>query len=226
MGKGVVSLPSDERVRSAPLIFFREKIRSGQSWGVRRKKRSGRPAKITANEYRYKQIVERKSRRNRQITWCQIGTRDTDKHGHQDIGSYGNPNVLFKNDRRFCLSSYSRHQYIWFESSSAYSSTNILEVNHYRGDGVMVWAGKMLNGCMQRYILKRGTLNAKTYRQDIVAPHVRKSYGAIGNYFIFMEENDRCHRVVCVDDLLESERIHRSLRSDLISHRTHVGSHW
>ena len=53
----------------------------------------------------------------------------------------------------------------------------------------------------------RGTVTAQRYRDEVLAPYVRLFQGAVGEDFIFMDDNARPHRALLVDEFLEEEGI-------------------
>ncbi|GFW85043.1 transposable element Tcb2 transposase [Trichonephila clavipes] len=57
------------------------------------------------------------------------------------------------------------------------------------------------------HIFDRGSVTGDRYCEEVLLPHVRLFRGAIGTYFIFMDDNARPHRTVAVEELLESEDI-------------------
>lgn len=117
--------------------------------------------------------------------------------------------VLFSDESRFGLSSDCRRQLIWRESGTAYSPANIQEKHRYPTCSVMVWAGIMINGRTSLYVLPTGTMNGQRYINDVLLPHVRMFRGAVGDKFLFMDDNATCHRTVAVQECLESEDIQR-----------------
>lgn len=117
--------------------------------------------------------------------------------------------VLFSDESRFSLSSDCRRQMIWREIGTAYSQANIQERDRYPTCSVMVWAGIMTNGRTPLYVLPTGTMTGQRYINDILLPHVRLFRGAVGNKFIFMDDNATCHRTVAVEECVESEDIQR-----------------
>ncbi|GFT59597.1 transposable element Tcb2 transposase [Trichonephila clavipes] len=117
--------------------------------------------------------------------------------------------VLFSDESRFSLSSDCRRQLIWRESGTAYRPENIQEKNRYPTCSIMVWAGLMINGLTRLHVVANGTMTSQRYIDEVLLPHVRLFRGAVGDKFVFMEDNATCHRTLAVQDCLDSEGIQR-----------------
>ncbi|GFX28441.1 transposable element Tcb2 transposase [Trichonephila clavipes] len=117
--------------------------------------------------------------------------------------------VLFSDESRFSLSSDCRRQLIWRESGTAYRPENILEKDRYPTCSIMVWAGIMINGRTRLHVVENGTMTGHRYIDEVLLPHVRLFRGAVGEKFVFMDDNATCHRTLAVQDCLDSEGIQR-----------------
>ncbi|GFX52347.1 ankyrin repeat domain-containing protein 17 [Trichonephila clavipes] len=117
--------------------------------------------------------------------------------------------VLFSDESRFSLSSDCRRQLIWRESGTAYRPENIPEKDRYPTCSIMVWAGIMINGRMRLHVVANGTMTGQRYIDEVLLPHVRLFRGAVGDKFVFMDDNATCHRTLAVQDCLDSEGIQR-----------------
>ncbi|GFW00814.1 transposable element Tcb2 transposase [Trichonephila clavipes] len=117
--------------------------------------------------------------------------------------------VLFSDESRFSLSSDCRHQLIWRESDTAYRPDNIQENDRYPTCSIMVWAGIMINGRTRLHVVVNGTMTGQRYIDEVLLPHVRLFRGAVGDKFVFMDDNATCHRTLAVQDFLDSEGIQR-----------------
>ncbi|GFU59871.1 transposable element Tcb2 transposase [Trichonephila clavipes] len=117
--------------------------------------------------------------------------------------------VLFSDESRFSLSSDCRRQLIWRESGTAYRPENIQEKERYPTSSIMVWAGIMINGRTCLHVVANGTLTGQRYIDEVLLPHVRLFRGAVGDKFVFMDDNATCHRTLAVQDCLDSEGIQR-----------------
>ncbi|GFT62703.1 transposable element Tcb2 transposase [Trichonephila clavipes] len=112
-------------------------------------------------------------------------------------------------ESRFSLSSDCRRQLIWRESGTNYRPENIQEKNRYPTCSIMVWAGIMINGRTRLHVVANGTMTGQRYIDEVLLPHVRLFRGAVGDKFVFMDDNATCHRTLAVQDCLDSEGIQR-----------------
>ncbi|GFV20200.1 transposable element Tcb2 transposase [Trichonephila clavipes] len=117
--------------------------------------------------------------------------------------------VLFSDESRFSLSSDCRRQLIWRESGTAYRPENIQEKDRYPTCSIMVWPGIMINGRTCLHVVANGTMTGQRYIDEVLLPHVRLFRGAVGDKFVFMDDNTTCHRTLAVQDCLDSEGIQR-----------------
>ncbi|GFV67549.1 HTH_Tnp_Tc3_2 domain-containing protein [Trichonephila clavipes] len=112
-------------------------------------------------------------------------------------------------ESRFSLPSDCRRQLIWRESGTAYRPENIQEKDRYPTCSIMVWAGIMINGRTRLHVVANGTMTGQRYIDEVLLPHVRLFRGAVGDKFVFMDDNATCHRTLAVQDCLDSEGIQR-----------------
>ncbi|GFU37665.1 transposable element Tcb2 transposase [Trichonephila clavipes] len=138
--------------------------------------------------------------RTARLQWC----REHHNRTEQDWAC-----VLFSDESRFSLSSDCRRQLIWRESGTAYRPENIQEKDRYPTCSIMVWAGIMINGRTRLYVVANGTMTGQRYIDEVLLPHVRLFRGAVGDKFVFMDDNATCHRTLAVQDCLDSEGIQR-----------------
>ncbi|GFX25091.1 transposable element Tcb2 transposase [Trichonephila clavipes] len=134
------------------------------------------------------------------LQWC----REHHKWTEQDWAC-----VLFSDESRFSLSSDCRRQLIWRESGTAYRPENIQEKDRYPTCSIMVWAGIMINGRTRLHVVANGTMAGQRYIDEVLLPHVRLFRGAVGDKFVFMDDNATCHRTFAVQHCLDSEGIQR-----------------
>ncbi|GBN15901.1 hypothetical protein AVEN_88534-1, partial [Araneus ventricosus] len=99
--------------------------------------------------------------------------------------------VLFTDESRFSLNTDSGRTFIWREPRTRYLPSNVREIDHYGGEGLMVWAGIMLDGQISLHIFERGTVTGVRYRDEILEPYVRLFRGAVGPEFILMDDKAR-----------------------------------
>ncbi|GFX75419.1 transposable element Tcb1 transposase [Trichonephila clavipes] len=97
--------------------------------------------------------------------------------------------VLFSDESRFSLSSDCRRQLIWRESGTSYRPENSQEKDRYPTCSIMVWAGIMINGRTRLHVVANGTMTGQRYIDEVLLPHVRLFRGAVGDKFVFMDDN-------------------------------------
>ncbi|GFV20723.1 transposable element Tcb2 transposase, partial [Trichonephila clavipes] len=138
--------------------------------------------------------------RTSRLQWC----REHHNWTEQDWAC-----VLFSDESRFSLSSDCRRQLIWRESGTAYRPENIPEKDRYPTCSIMVWAGIMINGRTRLYVVANGIMTGQRYIDEVLLHHVRLFRGAVGDKFVFMDDNATCRRKLAVQDCLDSEGIQR-----------------
>ncbi|GFX11207.1 transposable element Tcb2 transposase [Trichonephila clavipes] len=136
--------------------------------------------------------------RTARLQWC----REHHNWTEQDWAC-----VLFSDESRFSLSSDCRHQLICQESGTAYRPENIQEKDRYPTCSIMVWTGIMINGRTRLHVVANGTMTGQRYIDEVLLPHVRLFRGAVGDKFVFMDDNATCQ--LAVQDCLDSEGIQR-----------------
>ncbi|GFW59186.1 transposable element Tcb2 transposase [Trichonephila clavipes] len=166
----------------------------------------GRVRSTTPAEDRYIDLSAKRNRRTTaqqhrtaRLQWC----REHHNWTEQDWTC-----VLFSDESRFSLSSDCRRQLIWRESGTAYRPENIQENYRYPTCSIMVWTGIMINGRTRLHVVANGTMTGQRYI-EVLLPHVRLFCGAVGDKFVFMDDNATCHRTLAVQDCLDSEGIQR-----------------
>ncbi|GFX30137.1 transposable element Tcb1 transposase [Trichonephila clavipes] len=65
----------------------------------------------------------------------------------------------------------------------------------------------MLGSRTDLHIFDAGSVNGTRYCNEILLPYVRLFRGAMGMQFLFMDDNEQCHRTVAAEQLLESRRL-------------------
>ncbi|GFS62354.1 transposable element Tcb2 transposase [Trichonephila clavipes] len=167
---------------------------------------SGRPRGTTPADDRY--IVLR-ARRNKRQTAEEIARHTTQATG-RPISRFTVARRLHGgDDSRFSLSSDSHRILIWRERGSRNHPSNFIERDRYGGRGVLVWGGIMLGSRTYLHIFNAGSVNGTRYCNEILLPYVRLFRGAMGQRFLFMDDNAPRHRTVAAEQLLESEDIER-----------------
>ncbi|GFV34098.1 transposable element Tcb1 transposase [Trichonephila clavipes] len=95
------------------------------------------------------------------------------------------------------------------QSGTAYRPENIQEKDRYPTCSIMVWAGIMINGRTRLHVVANGTMTGQRYIDEVLLPHDCLFRGAVGDKFVFMDDNATCHRTLAVQDCLDSEGIQR-----------------
>ncbi|GFX72353.1 transposable element Tc1 transposase [Trichonephila clavipes] len=67
----------------------------------------------------------------------------------------------------------------------------------------------MINGRTRLHVVANGTMTGQRYIDEVLLPHVRLLCGAVGDKFVFMDDNATCHRTLAVQDCLDGEGIQR-----------------
>ncbi|GBL85529.1 hypothetical protein AVEN_34686-1 [Araneus ventricosus] len=93
---------------------------------------------------------------------------------------------------------------IWRQPGTRYRAPNITERDHYRGGGLLVWAG---TGRTDLYVFSGYSVAVVRYRDEILHPLVLPFIAAMGTDAIFMDDNALPHRARLVQSYLESETI-------------------
>ncbi|GFV97272.1 hypothetical protein TNCV_2037821 [Trichonephila clavipes] len=55
------------------------------------------------------------------------------------------------------------------------------------------------------HVVANGTMTGQRYIDEVLLPHVRLFRGAVGDKFVFMDDNATCHRKLAVQGCLDSE---------------------
>ncbi|GFX13612.1 transposable element Tcb2 transposase [Trichonephila clavipes] len=133
--------------------------------------------------------------------------------------------VLFSDESRFSLSSDCRRQLIWRESGTAYRPENFQEKDRYPTCSIMVWAGIMINGHTRLHVVANGTMTDQRSIDEVLL-HVRLFRGAVGDKFVFMDDNATCHRTLAFQDCLDSEGIQRLVWAAHSPDPNHIENMW
>ncbi|GFW40617.1 transposable element Tcb2 transposase [Trichonephila clavipes] len=73
----------------------------------------------------------------------------------------------------------------------------------------MVWGGISIGGRTDLHIIRNGPLTGRRYADEILRPYVIPYAGAIGDSFVFQDDNAQPHRARLVENTLEAETIQR-----------------
>ncbi|GFT80402.1 transposable element Tcb1 transposase [Trichonephila clavipes] len=86
----------------------------------------------------------------------------------------------------------------------------VRERSQNRRAGWMVWGGISIGGRTDLHIIRNGTLTGRRYELTmILRPYVIPYAVAIGDSFVFQDDNARPHRARLVENMLEAETIQR-----------------
>ncbi|GFT50509.1 hypothetical protein TNCV_551281 [Trichonephila clavipes] len=66
-----------------------------------------------------------------------------------------------------------------------------------------------MNGRTRLHVVANGTMTGQRYIDEVLLFHVRLFRGAVGDKFVFMDDNATCHRTLAVQNCLDSEGIQR-----------------
>ncbi|GFS78514.1 transposable element Tcb1 transposase [Trichonephila clavipes] len=83
------------------------------------------------------------------------------------------------------------------------------EKDRYPTCSIIVWAGIKINGRTRLHVVANGTVTGQRYIDEVLLPHVRLFRGAVGDKFVFMDDNATYYRTLAVQDCLDSEGIQR-----------------
>ncbi|GFU71856.1 transposable element Tcb1 transposase [Trichonephila clavipes] len=118
-------------------------------------------------------------------------------------------NVMFTDESRFALEPDDKRIRIFRKQGIRNQAQNITEHHAFRGESIMVWTGISLLYRPDLHILKRSSVTAVRYRDEVLEPIVRLYDAVVGPTFVLMNDNARPRRADIVDDYLESEEIAR-----------------
>ncbi|GFW64638.1 transposable element Tcb2 transposase [Trichonephila clavipes] len=128
---------------------------------------------------------------------------------HRDWEQHDWSQVLFIVESRFSLECDTRRVLVWRDRGTRNNPAFVRERSQYRRAGWMVWGGISIGGRMDLHIIRNGTLTDRRYADKILRPHVIPYAGAIGDSFVFQDDNARPHRSRLVENMLEAETIQR-----------------
>lgn len=115
--------------------------------------------------------------------------------------------VLFSDESRFHVSTCDRRVRVWRRQGERHAECNIVQHDPFGGGSTMVWGGVSLEGRTELIIIRRGTMTAQRYRDEVLAPVVVPYAGAVGESFMFMHDNARPHTARLTTAYLEQEGI-------------------
>ncbi|GFW28116.1 transposable element Tcb2 transposase [Trichonephila clavipes] len=128
---------------------------------------------------------------------------------HRDWEQHDWSQVLFTAESRFSLECDTRRVLVWRDRGTRNNPAFVRERSQYRRAGWMVFGGISIGGRTDLHIIRNGTLTGRRYADEILRPHVIPYAGAIGDSFVFQDDNARPHRARLVENMLEAETIQR-----------------
>ncbi|GFU30493.1 transposable element Tcb2 transposase [Trichonephila clavipes] len=128
---------------------------------------------------------------------------------HRDWEQHDWSQVLFTDESLFSLECDTRRVLVWRDRGTRNNPAFVRERSQYRRAGWMVWGGISIGGRTDLHIIRNGTLTGRRYADEILRPHVIPYAGAIGDSFVFQDDNARPHRARLVENMLEAETIQR-----------------
>ncbi|GFU62656.1 transposable element Tcb2 transposase, partial [Trichonephila clavipes] len=128
---------------------------------------------------------------------------------HRDWEQHDWSQVLFTDESRFSLECDTRRVLVWRDRGTRNNPAFVREMSQYRRAGWRVWGGISIGGRTDLHIIRNGSLTGRSYADEILRPHVIPYAGAIGDSFVFQDDNARPHRARLVDNMLEAETIQR-----------------
>ncbi|GFW96134.1 transposable element Tcb2 transposase [Trichonephila clavipes] len=165
-----------------------------ETGNVRRRPGAGRPCATTSTDGRYIQLTARRNRTEnatqlqRQLLLA-TGRRVSSQTVHES---------------QFSLECDTRRVIVWRDRGTRNNPAFVRERSQYRRAGWMVWGGISIGGRTDLHIIRNGTLTGRRYADEILRPHVIPYAGAIGNSFVFQDDNARPHRARLVENMLEA----------------------
>ncbi|GFS88151.1 transposable element Tcb2 transposase [Trichonephila clavipes] len=166
-----------------------------ETGNVRRQPGTSRPRATTSTDDRYIQLTARRNRTEnatqlqRQLLLA-TGRRVSSQTVHES---------------RFSLECDTRRVLVWRDRDTRSNPTFVRERSQYRRAGWMVWGGISIGGQTDLHIIRNGTLTGRRYADEILRPHVIPYAGAIGDFFVFQDDNARPHRICLVENMIEAE---------------------
>ncbi|GFX54896.1 transposable element Tcb1 transposase [Trichonephila clavipes] len=124
--------------------------------------------------------------------------------GHHNSGL----GVMFSDESRFSLQSDSRRILIWRAPGTRYHQEITIVRDRYGGAVWLIWGGIILGSRTDLHV-QSVTLTGHIHRDVILEQHVRLFRGAMGEKFLFTDDNARPHRANIIDECLQSEDITR-----------------
>lgn len=105
--------------------------------------------------------------------------------------------ILFTDESKMCLHGSDRRGRVYRRPGERFAQCCFSETVSYGGGSVMMWAGISIEGKTNLVFVpgggRRGGLTAERYVEGILIDHVIPYAGFIGDDFVLMHDNARCH---------------------------------
>lgn len=105
--------------------------------------------------------------------------------------------VLFTDECRVCLHGSDRRARVYRRPGERFSQCCFAETVSYGGGSCMMWAGISVEGKTELVFIpgggRGGGLTAERYVENILLEHVVPYEGFLGDAFLLMHDNARCH---------------------------------
>ncbi|CAK1587683.1 unnamed protein product [Parnassius mnemosyne] len=118
--------------------------------------------------------------------------------------------VLFSDETRICLFCNDRRRRVYRRQRERFTQPCFEESVEYGGGSCMFWGGISVDGKTELVCVSRtrggrgqGSLNAGRYITEILEEHVVPYAGYVGDGFMLMHDNARCHTAAIVRDYLQ-----------------------
>lgn len=115
--------------------------------------------------------------------------------------------VLFTDESKVKFFSDDRRVRVWRKPGERFEDPCIRETDRFGGPSIMVWGGISLLGKTELVFLDEGNVNAASYVQQVIQPHVIPYSQRVGQNFILMQDNARPHTARLTQSALSDANI-------------------
>ncbi|GFU69397.1 transposable element Tcb2 transposase [Trichonephila clavipes] len=183
-----------------------------ETGNVRRRPGAGRPRTTTSTDDRYIQLTARRNRAEnatqlqRQLLLA-TGRRVSNQTVHWEQHDWSQ--VLFTDESRFSLECDTRRVLVWRDRGTRNNPAFVRE--GHNTEELVGWYGWNQHRWTYgpAYHSEWHFDGPRSYADEILRPHVIPYAGAIGDPFVFKDDNARPHRARPVENMLEAETIQR-----------------